>query len=92
MEIITPEDYVGAVMELAQNRRGEFINMQYLTESRTTIVYDLPLAEVVSDFFDQLKSKTKGYASMEYTVGEFRCASHLSPSSAVACCGSRDFP
>eukprot|EP00951_Prasinocladus_malaysianus_P047165 scaffold649212_cov46-Prasinocladus_malaysianus.AAC.1 len=68
MEIITPEDFVGTVMELCQNRRGEFQNMQYLTESRTTLVYDLPLAEVVTDFFDQLKSRTKGYASMEYAV------------------------
>eukprot|EP00192_Tetraselmis_astigmatica_P008281 CAMPEP_0117651598 /NCGR_PEP_ID=MMETSP0804-20121206/2179_1 /TAXON_ID=1074897 /ORGANISM="Tetraselmis astigmatica, Strain CCMP880" /LENGTH=682 /DNA_ID=CAMNT_0005457589 /DNA_START=176 /DNA_END=2223 /DNA_ORIENTATION=- len=72
MEIITPEDYVGTVMDLCQNRRGEFLNMQYLTETRTTLVYDLPLAEVVTDFFDQLKSRTKGYASMEYTLGEFR--------------------
>jgi len=72
MEIITPEEYVGTVMELCQNRRGEFTNMQYLTETRTTLVYDLPLAEVVTDFFDQLKSRTKGYASMEYQVTEFR--------------------
>lgn len=72
MEIITPEEYVGAIMELCQNRRGEFTNMQYLTETRTTLVYDLPLAEVVTDFFDQLKSRTKGYASMEYAVTEFR--------------------
>lgn len=74
VEIITPEDYVGSIMELCQNRRGDFGSMQYLTETRTTLVYDLPLAEVVTDFFDQLKSRTKGYASMEYTLGEFRWA------------------
>ncbi|CAG9462015.1 unnamed protein product [Pedinophyceae sp. YPF-701] len=72
MEIITPKDYVGGVMELAQGRRGEFKNMQYLTEERTTLVYDIPLAEVVTDFFDELKSRTKGYASMEYTPTEYR--------------------
>uniref|UniRef100_A0A061R881 Translation factor GUF1 homolog, chloroplastic n=2 Tax=Tetraselmis sp. GSL018 TaxID=582737 RepID=A0A061R881_9CHLO len=72
LEVITPEEYVGSVMELCQGRRGEFKNMQYLTETRTTLVYDMPLAEVVTDFFDQLKSRTKGYASMEYSLGEYR--------------------
>ncbi|HCY7846432.1 TPA: elongation factor 4 [Staphylococcus aureus] len=59
-------DYVGAVMELCQRKRGQFINMDYLDDIRVNIVYELPLAEVVFDFFDQLKSNTKGYASFDY--------------------------
>ncbi|MEN9208312.1 MAG: translation elongation factor 4 [Gloeomargarita sp. GMQP_bins_120] len=66
VEIITPEAYVGALMELAQSRRGEFKDMRYLTPERAVLVYDLPLAEVVTDFFDQMKSRSRGYASMEY--------------------------
>lgn len=66
VEIITPEGYVGALMDLCQSRRGDFKDMKYLTPERTTLVYELPLAEVVSDFFDQLKSRSRGYASMEY--------------------------
>ena len=50
------------------NRRGEYIEMKYLTDSRTTLLYDIPLAEVVTDFFDELKSRSKGYASMEYKI------------------------
>ncbi|HCY9101088.1 TPA: elongation factor 4 [Staphylococcus aureus] len=61
-----PNDYVGAVMELCQRKRGQFINMDYLDDIRVNIVYELPLAEVVFDFFDQLKSNTKGYASFDY--------------------------
>src|SRR5690606_32840549 len=57
--IIVPNDFVGAVMELCQNKRGEFVNMEYLDETRVTITYQLPLAEIVYDFFDQLKSSTK---------------------------------
>jgi GTP-binding protein LepA len=72
MEIITPKDYVGPLMELAQNRRGEFIDMRFLTEARTTLLYDVPLAEVVTDFFDELKSRSRGYASMEYSVTGYR--------------------
>lgn len=64
--VMTPKDYVGAVMELCQNKRGDFIDMQYLDENRVNIVYHLPLSEVVYDFFDQLKSSTKGYASLDY--------------------------
>eukprot|EP00884_Botryococcus_braunii_P013246 jgi/Botrbrau1/21922/Bobra.0249s0046.1 len=72
MEIITPKEFVGTLMELAQQRRGEYVDMQYLTEARTTLVYDLPLAEVVTDFFDELKSRSRGYASMEYRLTGFR--------------------
>jgi GTP-binding protein LepA len=64
--IITPTDYVGAIMELCQKRRGEHVDMHYLSTQRVQIRYDLPLAEIVLDFFDQLKSQTKGYASLDY--------------------------
>ncbi|HEA6097968.1 TPA: elongation factor 4 [Staphylococcus aureus] len=64
--MMVPNDYVGAVMELCQPKRGQFINMDYLDDIRVNIVYELPLAEVVFDFFDQLKSNTKGYASFDY--------------------------
>lgn len=64
--MMVPNDYVGAVMELAQEKRGHFIDMQYLDEIRVNVVYEIPLAEIVYDFFDQLKSNTKGYASFDY--------------------------
>jgi GTP-binding protein LepA len=64
--IITPTEYVGALMELAQGRRGDMTNMEYLSESRVELVYELPLAEIVVDFFDQMKSRTRGYASLDY--------------------------
>ncbi|ESR39677.1 translation factor GUF1-like [Citrus sinensis] len=67
IELLTPKEYIGSLMELAQDRRGEFKEMKYFTESRASLIYELPLAEMVGDFFDQLKSRTKGYASMEYT-------------------------
>jgi GTP-binding protein LepA len=72
VEIITPEEYVGTLMELCQTRRGEFKDMKYLTPTRTTLVYELPLAEVVTDFFNQLKSRSRGYASMEYHLIGYR--------------------
>ena len=72
MEVITPKEFVGSLMELAQARRGEFIDMKFLTEARTTLLYDVPLAEVVTDFFDELKSRSRGYASMEYSVTGYR--------------------
>ena len=66
VDMITPEEYVGTLMELSQTRRGIFKDMKYLTQGRTTLSYELPLAEVVTDFFDQMKSRSRGYASMEY--------------------------
>ncbi|MBD2043003.1 translation elongation factor 4 [Microcoleus sp. FACHB-672] len=72
VEMITPETYVGALMELSQNRRGVFKDMKYLTQGRTTLIYELPLAEVVTDFFDQMKSRSRGYASMEYHLIGYR--------------------
>ncbi len=66
MEIYSPNEFNGALMGLCQERRGEFIDMKYITTERVTLIYELPLAEVVTDFFDQMKSRTKGYASMEY--------------------------
>jgi GTP-binding protein LepA len=70
--IILPKEYVGTVMELNQERRGEFHHMEYLSEDRVHLVYDLPLAEVVFDFYDQLKSRTRGYASFDYDLVGFR--------------------
>jgi len=64
--IITPTEYVGALMDLAQGRRGDMTNMEYLSESRVELVYELPLGEIVVDFFDQMKSRTRGYASLDY--------------------------
>ena len=64
--ILSPKDYVGTIMELCQGRRGSMIDMQYLGEDRVQLHYTLPLAEIVFDFFDQLKSKTQGYASLDY--------------------------
>ncbi len=72
VEIITPETYVGSLMDLCQTRRGVFKDMRYFTQTRTTLIYELPLAEIVTDFFDQLKSRSRGYASMEYQFLEYR--------------------
>ena len=66
--IMTPNDYVGAIMELCQKKRGNFIDMQYLDETRVHVNYEIPLGEIVYDFFDQLKSSTKGYASFDYEL------------------------
>jgi GTP-binding protein LepA len=70
--IIVPTEYVGAVMELCTDRRGRFDHMEYLAEQRVLISYELPLAEVVVDFYDQLKSRTRGYASFDYDLIDFR--------------------
>lgn len=67
-DIMTPKDYVGAIMELCQNKRGIFKNMEYLDKTRVNLHYTLPLNEVIYDFFDALKSKTKGYASLDYEL------------------------
>ncbi|GAB4217835.1 MAG: translation elongation factor 4 [Synechococcales cyanobacterium] len=72
VEVILPENFVGTVMELCETKRGVFKDMRYLTQGRTTLVYELPLAEVVTDFFDQLKSRTRGYASMDYQLLGYR--------------------
>ncbi|MDQ0156021.1 translation elongation factor 4 [Robertmurraya andreesenii] len=66
--MMAPNDYVGAIMEICQNKRGHFIDMQYLDETRVSILYEIPLSEIVYDFFDQLKSSTKGYASFDYEL------------------------
>src|SRR5438876_2079253 len=70
--IIVPKEYVGAVMELNNDRRGRFDHMEYLSEQRVHLVYELPLAEVVLDYYDQLKSRTRGYASFDYDLIGFR--------------------
>jgi GTP-binding protein LepA len=70
--ILTPSDYVGTLMDLAQSRRGEMDKMEYLSEDRVELVYMLPLAEIVLDFFDQLKSRTRGYASLDYEPAGYR--------------------
>lgn len=70
--IIVPNDYVGPVMELCQSKRGEYINMEYLDTSRVTLTYEIPLSEIVYDFFDQLKSGTRGYASFDYELTGYK--------------------
>jgi len=70
--IMVPNDYVGAVMELSQRKRGEFITMDYLDDYRVNVVYNIPLSEIVFDFFDKLKSSTKGYASLDYEMADYR--------------------
>ncbi len=72
--ILTPKDYVGGIMEMCQNRRGIYIDMKYLDENRVTLIYEMPLNEIIYDFFDNLKSKTKGYASFDYELKEYRPA------------------
>ena len=70
--MLAPAEYVGTLMDLAQSRRGEMKKMEYLSEDRVELVYDLPLAEIVLDFFDQLKSRTRGYASLDYDPAGYR--------------------
>ena len=71
-EIITPKEYVGGIMEICQNRRGTYIDMKYLDATRVNLIYEMPLNEIIYDFFDTLKSKTKGYASFDYELKEYR--------------------
>ncbi|MBD9158726.1 MAG: elongation factor 4 [Clostridiales bacterium] len=73
--ILTPKEYVGNIMELCQKRRGIYIDMKYLDENRVTLIYEMPLNEIIYDFFDNLKSKTKGYASLDYEFKEYRRSS-----------------
>jgi GTP-binding protein LepA len=70
--VMVPDDYVGPVMDLCQDRRGTFKNMEYLGVNRVLITYDLPLSEIIFDFFDQLKSRTRGYASLDYDVSGYK--------------------
>jgi GTP-binding protein LepA len=70
--VIVPKDYVGSVMELCNDRRGRFDHMEYLSEQRVMLIYELPLGEIVLDFYDQLKSRTRGYASFDYDLSGFR--------------------
>lgn len=72
MEIYAPNEFNGALMGLCQERRGEYLDMKYITKERVTLIYELPLAEVVTDFFDQMKTRTQGYASMEYHLIGYR--------------------
>ncbi|HLS07632.1 translation elongation factor 4 [Lentibacillus sp.] len=72
--IMVPNDYVGPVMEIAQKKRGQFVNMEYLDEIRVNVMYEIPLSEIVYDFFDQLKSNTKGYASFDYELIGYRAS------------------
>ena len=72
VSIFTPNDYVGALMDLAQTKRGVFINMSYIDKTRVNLEYDMPLSEVISDFYDRLKSCSKGYASMDYEFKDYR--------------------
>lgn len=97
--IMVPNDYVGPVMEIAQKKRGQFIDMQYLDDIRVNIIYDIPLSEIVYDFFDQLKSHTKGYASFDYELIGYRQSNlvkmdillHSDPIDALSLIVHRDF-
>ena len=71
-DIITPKEYIGNIMDICQNRRGIFIDMKYLDDNRVTLIYEMPLNEIIYDFFDTLKSKTRGYASFDYEFKEYR--------------------
>ncbi|MBO6047743.1 MAG: elongation factor 4 [Erysipelotrichaceae bacterium] len=70
--IMTPDTYIGPIMELCQSKRGEYVDIEFLDDARRNIIYDLPLSEIIYDFFDKLKSVTKGYASFDYELNEYR--------------------
>ena len=72
VNIFTPNDYVGTLMELCQTKRGEFVNMNYIDQIRVNLEYQIPLSEVITDFYDQLKSRSKGYASMDYEFSYYK--------------------
>nr|WP_251713311.1 translation elongation factor 4 [Lactococcus ileimucosae] len=71
-QIMVPNEFVGAVMELSQRKRGEFVTMDYLDANRVNVIYHIPLSEIVFDFFDKLKSSTRGYASFDYEISDYR--------------------
>lgn len=71
-QIMVPQEFVGAVMELSQKKRGDFVTMDYIDDNRVNVIYQIPLAEIVFDFFDKLKSSTRGYASFDYEISEYR--------------------
>jgi len=71
-EIITPVEYIGNIMKLCQSIRGIYINTDYLTKDKAQLHYDLPMAEIIFDFYDKLKSVTRGYASFDYTLADYR--------------------
>ncbi len=71
-EIMLPKDYIGTVMELCQQRRGEYISMEYLDATRAMLVYQMPLNEIIYDFFDVLKSRSRGYASVDYSLAGYQ--------------------
>ncbi|HAJ15472.1 MAG TPA: elongation factor 4, partial [Erysipelotrichaceae bacterium] len=72
VSIMTPDDYIGAIMDLCQNKRGEYVDIEYLDDSRREVIYNMPLSEIIFDFFDKLKSSTKGYASYDYELIGYR--------------------
>jgi len=72
VQLVSPNEYVGTLMELSQSKRGIFINMTYLDKIRTNLEYHIPLSEVITDFYDQLKSRTKGYASLDYELHDYK--------------------
>ncbi|AFY70038.1 GTP-binding protein lepA [Thalassoporum mexicanum PCC 7367] len=72
LDMMTPQEHIGALMELCETRRGDFKDMKYITQDRASLIYEIPLAEIVTDFFNQMKSRTKGYASMEYHIIGYR--------------------
>ena len=69
---MTPNEYIGSIMELCQSKRGEYVDIDYIDETRRNIIYNIPLSEIVYDFFDKLKSSTKGYASFDYELIGYR--------------------
>ncbi len=74
MQIFTPEEYYGVVMDLAMKRRGEFVGQEFPAPGRVVLQYDMPLAEMIVDFYDKLKSATRGYASMDYEFDGYRAS------------------